>query len=191
MLKTTQVALVGMARHVQAKKPKIAARLMRLAQQSRPWSLAEDKIICEQLESNCQPAEIAKILQEEGYSYRPGLSIRHRIGVLREASSKYKSLEEFRNSKAQRREPELDPEWGPISDPADAKMSFSEQLVGCMASFYEGSMDPETVRTVIKSTGDDMHESLVAGGIDEDTARGHSDDAVEEAIREIDKLSSL
>jgi len=60
----------------------------------RPYTIAEDTIICQGLEDGDSASVIVGSLAEEGYE-RTVLSVRYRVSKLREVAEKYETLEEF------------------------------------------------------------------------------------------------
>ena len=64
----------------------------------RPYKIEEDRIICIGLEENESASVIVEALAAEGYN-RTVLSVRYRIGTLKEAGKKYSTLEAFHFNK--------------------------------------------------------------------------------------------
>ena len=64
----------------------------------RPYTLDEDRAICDGLENGDSVSAIAASLTGNNFE-RSEFSVRHRIGVLRNAASKYDTLEDFHRSK--------------------------------------------------------------------------------------------
>ena len=60
----------------------------------RPYTLTEDQLICTGLEDGDSASVIVEALAAKGYT-RTVLSIRYRITALRDAASKYSTLEDF------------------------------------------------------------------------------------------------
>jgi len=94
----------------------------------RPYTLAEDMIICQGLEDGDSAAVIVESLAAEDHT-RTVLSVRYRITTLRDAANKFESLEEFHQSKGHKVakpvtvveapvEPEVEPEGEPEGDEA-------------------------------------------------------------------------
>jgi hypothetical protein len=64
------------------------------ANAKRAYTIAEDRVIVTSLEAEMPVTEIVSVLAEQGFD-RTLLSVRYRINVLREASKRFSTLEEF------------------------------------------------------------------------------------------------